>query len=71
MLQPMISMRIIGSESIDGQLVRSSFDTASPDRLRQRPFIDFVSDRSGRKRSAHAADFKKSRTGAVRFGSIS
>jgi len=38
MLQPMISMRIIGSESIDGQLVRSSFDTASPDRLRQRPF---------------------------------
>lgn len=38
MLQPMISMRIIGSESIDGQLVRSLFDTAFPDRLRQRPF---------------------------------
>ncbi|MBP2469038.1 hypothetical protein ACVMB3_006308 [Sinorhizobium meliloti] len=28
MLQPIISMRIIGSEWIDGQLVRSSFDTA-------------------------------------------
>lgn len=38
MLQPMISMRIIGSVSIDGQRVRSSFDTALPNRLRQRPF---------------------------------
>lgn len=62
MLQPMISMRIIGSESIDGSCAVYST-------LLYR--IDFVSDRSGRKRSAHAADFKTSRTGAVRFGSIS